>query len=73
MPAWRAGLAVVQGDADTDLVEYPAQVFDAVILSQTIQATEKPARGAGASAAHRPAGGDFAAQFRLLEGARCRC
>ena len=36
------GLAVVQGDADTDLTEYPAQVFDFVILSQTIQATEKP-------------------------------
>lgn len=36
------GLAVVQGDADTDLVEYPGQVFDFVILSQTIQATEKP-------------------------------
>jgi methionine biosynthesis protein MetW len=36
------GLAVVQGDADTDLVDYPAQVFDAAILSQTIQATEKP-------------------------------
>src|SRR6185312_9056667 len=35
-------LAVVQGDADTDLVDYPAQVFDAVILSNTIQATEKP-------------------------------
>jgi methionine biosynthesis protein MetW len=32
------GLAVVQGDADSDLVDYPAQVFDAVILSQTIQA-----------------------------------
>lgn len=36
------GLAVVQGDADSDLVDYPAQIFDAVILSQTIQATEKP-------------------------------
>ncbi len=36
------GLAVVQGDADSDLIDYPAQVFDAVILSQTIQATEKP-------------------------------
>jgi methionine biosynthesis protein MetW len=33
---------VVQGDADTDLAEYPEGVFDAVILSQTIQATEKP-------------------------------
>ena len=38
------GLAVVQGDADADLAEYPAQVFDFVILSQTIQATEKPAQ-----------------------------
>jgi methionine biosynthesis protein MetW len=37
------GLAVVQGDADTDLAEYPGQVFDFAILSQTIQATEKPA------------------------------
>ena len=36
------GLSVVQGDADTDLAEYPEGVFDAVILSQTIQATEKP-------------------------------
>ncbi len=36
------GLAVVQGDADTDLNEYPSQVFDFVILSQTIQATRNP-------------------------------
>src|SRR6201992_298781 len=36
------GLSVMQGDADADLVEYPSQVFDVVILSQTIQATEKP-------------------------------
>jgi methionine biosynthesis protein MetW len=33
---------VVQGDADTDLADYPARAFDAVILSQTIQATEQP-------------------------------
>jgi methionine biosynthesis protein MetW len=38
------GLAVVQGDADADLADYPSQVFDFVILSQTIQATEKPAQ-----------------------------
>lgn len=38
------GLAVVQGDADADLADYPGQVFDFVILSQTIQATEKPAQ-----------------------------
>src|ERR1700679_737594 len=36
------GLAVVQGDADTDLVDYPSGVFDVVILSQTIQATRAP-------------------------------
>lgn len=36
------GLYVVQGDADTDLNEIPDQAFDVVILSQTIQATEKP-------------------------------
>ncbi|MEA2946817.1 MAG: hypothetical protein QOI40_2147 [Alphaproteobacteria bacterium] len=36
------GLSVIQGDADTDLVEYPSQVFDFVILSQTIQATRNP-------------------------------
>ena len=37
------GLSVLQGDADTDLADYPSQVFDVVILSQTIQATRSPA------------------------------
>jgi methionine biosynthesis protein MetW len=36
------GLSVVQGDADTDLADYPSSVFDVVILSQTIQATRSP-------------------------------
>jgi methionine biosynthesis protein MetW len=36
------GLSVVQGDADTDLAEYPSGVFDIVILSQTIQAVRAP-------------------------------
>jgi len=36
------GLAVVQGDADTDLVSYPDDAFDYVILSQTLQATRHP-------------------------------
>ncbi len=36
------GLAVVQGDADTDLVDYPNDAFDYVILSQTLQATRRP-------------------------------
>ncbi len=36
------GLAVIQGDADTDLFDYPDDCFDFVILSQTLQATRKP-------------------------------
>src|SRR5262245_52492544 len=36
------GLAVVQGDADTDLGDYPDDAFDYVILSQTLQATRHP-------------------------------
>ncbi len=36
------GLSVIQGDADTDLVDYPADAFDFVILSQTLQATRNP-------------------------------
>lgn len=36
------GLSVVQGDADTDLVNYPDKAFDYAILSQTIQATYQP-------------------------------
>jgi methionine biosynthesis protein MetW len=41
------GLSVIQGDADTDLAEYPSQVFDMVILSQTIQATGEPKKVLG--------------------------
>lgn len=36
------GLSVVQGDADTDLANYPAGAFDFVVLSQTLQATRNP-------------------------------
>ena len=36
------GLSVIQGDADTDLDDYPAGAFDYVILSQTLQATREP-------------------------------
>lgn len=36
------GLSVVQGDADRDLVDYPDNSFDYVVLSQTIQATHQP-------------------------------
>lgn len=36
------GLAVVQGDADIDLKDYPDAAFDYVILSKTIQAVRHP-------------------------------
>src|SRR5207248_10713779 len=36
------GLAVIQGDADTDLADYPNDAFDYVVLSQTLQATRQP-------------------------------
>lgn len=36
------GLSVIQGDADSDLDDYPDQAFDYAILSLTIQATRYP-------------------------------
>ena len=36
------GLSVIQGDADTDLAEYPDNSFDYAILSQTLQTTRRP-------------------------------
>lgn len=36
------GLSVIQGDADTDLFDFPDNAFDYVVLSQTIQATRRP-------------------------------
>jgi len=36
------GLSVMQGDADSDLANYPDNAFDYVILSRTLQAVEKP-------------------------------
>lgn len=38
------GLSVVQGDADTDLANYPTDTFDYAILSQTLQTARAPDR-----------------------------
>ena len=38
------GLSVVQGDADTDLANYPDASFDYAILSQTLQTVQRPDR-----------------------------
>ncbi|QIG78480.1 methionine biosynthesis protein MetW [Stakelama tenebrarum] len=40
--AMARGLSVVQGDADTDLADYPDSAFDYAILSQTLQTTRRP-------------------------------
>jgi methionine biosynthesis protein MetW len=37
------GLSVIQGDADSDLDDFPDNSFDVAILSQTLQATHRPA------------------------------
>jgi methionine biosynthesis protein MetW len=36
------GLSVIQGDADSDLADYPDGAFDYAILSQTLQTTVRP-------------------------------
>ena len=37
-----AGLSVIQGNADTDLTDYPDNAFDFVVLGQTLQAMAAP-------------------------------
>ena len=41
-PCVSSGLSVIQGDAETDLKDYPNQAFDYVVLSQTLQAMAAP-------------------------------
>ncbi len=38
----RRGLTVIQGDADTDLPDFPDRAFDYVILSQALQNMHRP-------------------------------
>jgi methionine biosynthesis protein MetW len=40
--AMARGLSVIQGDADTDLADYPDAAFDYAVLSQTLQTTRRP-------------------------------
>jgi len=40
--AVRRGVSVIQGNADTDLADYPVGAFDYAILSQTLQAMQRP-------------------------------
>jgi len=36
------GLSVIQGDAETDLRDYPSEAFDYAVLGQTLQAMRNP-------------------------------
>src|SRR3954464_8463597 len=36
------GVSVIEGDADTDLKDYPSGALDCVVLSQTLQAMRSP-------------------------------
>jgi methionine biosynthesis protein MetW len=38
----KQGLSVIQGDAETDLKDYPDGAFDYVVLGQTLQAMHEP-------------------------------
>jgi methionine biosynthesis protein MetW len=71
------GLAVVQGDADTDLAIYPDDSFDVVVLSQTIQATRRPRavleemkRIGGAAVVSLPNFAHWGVRMKLLLGGR---
>ena len=66
------GLSVIQGDADTDLVDYPDDAFDFVILSQTLQATHRPRHVVEQMLRIGQQGDRLVPEFRPLAGAR-RC
>lgn len=71
------GLAVIQGNADTDLADYPDASFDVVVLSQTLQAVRRPRRvleqmlriGRQAIVSF-PNFGHWSARWRLAKGGR---
>jgi methionine biosynthesis protein MetW len=71
------GLSVIQGDADTDLRDYPDDAFDYVILGQTLQATREPAevlrqmlRVGKRAIVSLPNFAHWAVRFRLVFGGR---
>jgi methionine biosynthesis protein MetW len=71
------GLAVVQGDADRDLADYPTRAFDYAILSQTLQQAREPKtvlsellRIADRAIVSLPNFGHWRVRLRLLTGGR---
>jgi methionine biosynthesis protein MetW len=71
------GLAVVQGDADRDLADFPSRAFDYAILSQTLQQAREPKtvltellRIAERAIVSLPNFGHWRVRLRLLTGGR---
>ena len=64
------GLAVIQGDADTDLADYPDDAFDYVILSQTCR--RRAIRAWCSSTCCASAGAPWC-RFRISATGRCGC
>jgi methionine biosynthesis protein MetW len=71
------GLSVIQGDADTDLKDYPSDAFDVAVLSQTLQATRAPrkvltdlVRIGRRAIVSFPNFGHWRVRWRLLHGGR---
>ena len=60
------GLTVIQGDADTDLADYPVDAFDYAILSPDPAGDARSQGRAGPAGAHRPARHRLVPQFRPL-------
>ena len=60
------GLSVIQGDADTDLDDYPDGAFDYAVLEPDAPGDPAAAPRGREPRAHRPARDPVAAQFRPL-------
>ncbi len=67
------GLSVVQGDADTDLAEYPVGGVRLRDPEPDHPGDAQARSCAGASAAHRPARGRLAFPISAIGGCGCRC
>ena len=63
------GVSVYQGDLETAVEDYPDQVFDYVILSQTLQETRDPLRVLRGMLRVGRRGGGRVSEFRALFGA----
>ena len=61
------GLPVIQGNAETELHQFPDQSFDYVVLSQTLQAFYEPEKVLKESFKNRKISNCFNTKFWLLE------